>query len=185
MINKKLFRDLFGSNGDWVMGFFDKIEIAGSALESFLETCPDPTLAAWVDDQGFLLMQPRSGCDMTPLVYEKHCQEIIGRLSTHQDTRPGTFAEVLWTMINVSLKAPLTQDGYAICYYLYKELDFEYELLGHGEWEPRGSHDTAIIDEINITMKKLRQDWRKPTTTFKKWQETYRPVEPAKQLQLI
>jgi hypothetical protein len=50
--------------------------------------------------------------DVAPFIYAGHCRELLERVAAGDDTRPGTAAEILMTLRDVSLAIPLHGPGY-------------------------------------------------------------------------
>lgn len=66
----------------------------------------------------------------SPDVYRAHCKEMIARVTADNDTRPGTNAEVLCSLLATSLLAPLNESGMALADHLFANCfpDYHDEL---------------------------------------------------------
>lgn len=93
-------------------------------------------------------------------VFLSHVREILERVATGKDLRPGTRAELLTLLHSFSLKTPLTADSFL----LYKRL-FEATVgpLDAGDYNPGESYAGAIDELERIMVKKLTKKERKLT----------------------
>lgn len=62
----------------------------------------------------FSLLEPTHERMAYQPLYTAHCREILDRLATGQDTRPGTAAEVCIAMMHISLIAPLRSSAFGL-----------------------------------------------------------------------
>ena len=80
-------------------------------------------------------------------VYRAHAREILERVATGQDTRPGTAVEVIIGLLAAAERAPLSHEGFGLCARLWiaaglPDHDDFSAKLGHIEALQAGRIDT-------------------------------------------
>jgi hypothetical protein len=68
------------------------------------ERHPECAAQLW---RGFRLVIPTHALMDTEFVYRSHARELLERVAAGQDTRPGTWAEIVCICYGVSIKIPL------------------------------------------------------------------------------
>lgn len=86
-------------------GVSRQIEWAEDEIQQAMERHPSERDILY---RSFPLLNPTHKLMATEFVYRSHCQEILERLVTGADTRPGTAAEVCCLCCDMSLRAPLS-----------------------------------------------------------------------------
>jgi hypothetical protein len=101
--------------------------------------------------RSFKLMNPSEMLLRTEIVYRAHCRELIERVKTGQDTRPGTDAEMM------SQSAPLNRSAVGLQLRLFKRrLPEQFDLLGVDLAQYEG--DAWEIDEYEATLRRKLTD---------------------------
>src|SRR5690606_26724212 len=73
-------------------------------------------------------------------VYRAHAREILERVATGQDTRPGTAVEVVIGLLAAASTAPLSHEGFGLCARLW----ISAGLPEHGDFADRLDHIEAL-----------------------------------------
>lgn len=91
------------------------------------------------------------------IVYRNHCREILERAAKGLDTRPGTRAEVLIALSEMTLVTPLRQDYTILFSDLFTKV-MEKKIGG----DPGSETYPGAVDEIYSKLQKwLTAEWRK------------------------
>lgn len=98
---------LGGVGGGGIAQAFRRMEIAEQEIEEAKRRWPRRKRA--IHAAFGVLCAPRLA-SYSDAVYRAHAREIIGRVMRGEDVRPGTDAEVLATLSEASLRAPLASD---------------------------------------------------------------------------
>jgi hypothetical protein len=100
-------------------------------------------------DKAFLALRPEGGFGNAPdALYRCHCREILARIVAEVAIQPGTKAEVLWAMFQLSLLAPPTEGFSALMERLFSScLPAEAKRLG-GEGFFKEAYD-GQCDELH------------------------------------
>lgn len=102
--------------GEAITGIFRFMEIAEEEIAAAQRRWPRHADALW---DSFRLLTPTKGFrHKSEHLYRQHCREILERVTEGEDTRPGTKAEVLIGLVEVSLAVPLKPEAQ----YLYTRL---------------------------------------------------------------
>lgn len=110
---KKLAGDARGNTVFWTLS---KTSDAAEAIEA-------ASLPPGLKQRAFMLLLPTEPLFFkADTLYRAHVEEILSRLARGEDTRPGTDAECLGFMSDLSLKAPLNVSGLATTMHLFNKL---------------------------------------------------------------
>ncbi len=112
----------------------------------------------------YSLLRPTHRFMMTEFVYRSHCRELLERVATGADTRPGTAAEVCCLCANISQQVPFS----AAAAGLYLRM-WATAFPDHPLGTERGQHHEALyktrIDDLESEARhKLRVDHRALTS---------------------
>jgi hypothetical protein len=89
-------------------GIFEMMEAAEEEIAEAIDRHPMKRDIIW---NSFTILQPSEILrDLSMQVYRAHCKELLERVAIGVDTRPGTKAEVLGAISNLSTVAPLKSD---------------------------------------------------------------------------
>lgn len=134
---------------------FSLMEIAEDEISNAEFRCP-AEMWDYIYHMSFLVLRPR--IKMTPALYRGHCKQLLDRMIAGQDTRPGTYAEMLMGMAEASLKAPFNQGGYYIYFWLFDKCGFD----APAETEiPRPPWDGYLQEELPAMERKFSVNDRK------------------------
>jgi len=99
---------------------------------------------------------------LTAMVFRIHCREIVRRVIRYEDTRPGTDAEIMNALMEMSQRAPLNSDAAALYWELFREHlpDKATEIEKGADFAPRGSHRTAVAEMKHEFQRRLSDDQR-------------------------
>lgn len=119
--------------------------------------------AADLLDRALPLLRPTHPLMATPRVHQAHCRELLDRVATGADTRPGTAAEGCAVLCMTSLRAPLGIVGAGLYLRLWDLAGLpDVQAADHGRY-----HETtagSLIDEAESDLRRrLRQPWRRLT----------------------
>jgi len=147
----KSLSDLFGSKSFGIARTFEYMGVAEALLEKHgLQKHPSAFRLVFPGDPVFGKALP---------VVESHMEELLQRLLTGADTRPGTRAEVLCSLLEAALQTPLQAGGLAILEHLWPQVtgcSLPYE--GERVAEPWPGYVEETLPELQ---RKTRQEWRK------------------------
>lgn len=102
--------DLFGTA-------LEQVEWAESVIEAAIARHPDQGDLLY---HGFGLLMPTHRLMTTEFVSRSHFRELLVRLATGQDTRPGTAAEVCCACADASQVAPLTSTAAGLYFRMWE-----------------------------------------------------------------
>jgi len=88
----------------------------------------------------------------TEFVYRAHCRELLERVATGEDTRPGTTVECLLAMAEVSKRIPLNGTAAGLYFRLWARAFPEHELSDRGEY-----YEALYKESIDKTEQELRR----------------------------
>jgi hypothetical protein len=92
-------------------------------------------------------------------LYRAHVRELIARMVAGEDVRPGTKAEVLATLSEVSFAAPLPQQPYALFIRLFSEIYPQHmKAIGNPEWKKIEAWPGSTDQLLNDLTRKLRSE---------------------------
>ncbi len=152
---------LFGAAGSVVNSTFRRMDIAEQEIAAaqkhtprckvlingvFQLACPSMVLHNKSDD-----------------LYRHHVRELIDRVIAGDDTRPGTRAEVLASMVDTSLDSPLNRAGQAVYEHLFAELYGTAKLkeLGLETALAKEFGGGQVQDDIHAAQRRLADPKRK------------------------
>ncbi|GAA1025682.1 hypothetical protein GCM10009557_00550 [Virgisporangium ochraceum] len=118
-----------------------------------------PDAAAAVD-ASFRLLAPTHSLFRTEDLYRAHCVEILDRLATGDDTRPGTAAECCAVLSEVSLEVPLPTHAAGLYARMWSQAGLRPAALADMRTHYEAISATQIDDLETELRHKLRQDWR-------------------------
>jgi hypothetical protein len=90
-------------------------------------------------------------------LFRAHCIELKERALAGEDTRPGTYAEVLGALSTASLKSPLTPDGLHLMELCFQKCFPDQKATMYG----RESYPGKLDEDLDDARRALREDWRK------------------------
>lgn len=89
-------------------GIFEMMEAAEEEIAEAIDRHPKKREAIW---NSFTILRPSEIIrDLGMQIYRAHCKELLERVANGMDTRPGTEAEVLGAISNLSMATPLKSD---------------------------------------------------------------------------
>jgi hypothetical protein len=133
---------------------FDRVEIAEEEIRSVKRRFP--ARASEIHDAFAMLCPTEPLRDLSEDVFRFHCRELLERVAKGQDVRPGTTAEVLGFLADVSLSAPPTRVSTLLYQKLFGRIFPEVLgslILGTGSMVP----DLHEIEEIAALERELRE----------------------------
>jgi hypothetical protein len=145
---------------------FELMNVAEEEIERAAKLHPDAADTLW---HSFSLLRPPPGALMeqvAPFVARGYFRELLERVATGQDTRPGTAAEGCLVLRDVSLSTPLNTPAAGLYHRLWR--------LAFGSmpevWQmPGGEHyealESSLIDEFEAELRRAlarRNAWRVP-----------------------
>lgn len=136
---------------------FDAMEWAEEEITAAQQQHPEA-----VDrlNRSFLLLRPTLKLMGTEFVYRSHCREILDRVVTGQDTRPGTATECAIALSEVSQRVPLSTSAAGLYARMWKLADLPPVELTDASVHYEALEGQAIDDQEAWLRNKLRQDWR-------------------------
>jgi hypothetical protein len=107
----------------------------------------------------FALMLPATGAAAweTEFVYRAHCRELLERVAAGEDTRPGTTAEAVLAISEVSKKIPLTGTAAGLYFRMWSRAFPGHELTDRGE-----HYEALYKDAIDKAEGDIRQKLNLP-----------------------
>jgi hypothetical protein len=138
----------------------DPFTLMGLAEEEIEQAIAEHPEAADLLFHSFALLRPTSDSMRTEFVYRGHVREILARVVTGQDTRPGTAAEACLALCDISLKAPLNTAAAGLYTRMWQLAFADVHPM------PNGQHYEALVgaemDEFEAaTRSTTRQAWRR------------------------
>ncbi|MFC4005542.1 hypothetical protein ACFS2C_23235 [Prauserella oleivorans] len=134
-------------------GVSRQIEWAEDEIQQAMERHPSERDILY---HSFPLLNPTHKLMATEFVYRSHCQEILERLVTGADTRPGTAAEVCCLCCDMSLRAPLSSPAAGLYLRMWTAAFPDHPMFA----EPSQHHEAlegSTIDDLERTVRrKLR-----------------------------
>jgi len=109
-------RAVLGELGSVVSQTFDRMEIAEEEIRAanVARGRSPGDKDSRVHRSFRILCPPECMLGKSSEVYRAHARELLGRVATRKDTQPGTLAECLCAVLDMSLKAPLTSSYGAV-----------------------------------------------------------------------
>jgi len=92
-------------------------------------------------------------------LYRAHVRELLARALAGEDMRPGTYAEMLGSLSNASLKSPLHSSGLFVMEHCF-EMCFQGTKLTRSKLGGE-AYPGELDENIREARHMLRQDWRK------------------------
>lgn len=89
----------------WLRAPLNQLVWAEEEIEAAQKRHPDAVLK--ISDSFMLLQSTHVMMDKTEFVYRAHVRELLDRVATGEDTRPGTWTEIVCACHEVSLTMPL------------------------------------------------------------------------------
>lgn len=136
---------------DLTEGTLEQVKWAESEIDAAMVRHPDQRDLSY---HGFGLLNPTHRLMATEMVARAHYRELLARLATGQDTRPGTAAEVCCTCCEASAVAPLTSTAAGLYFRMwasaFPEMPPASDHLQHYE-----ALEGSAIDDLEATS---RQD---------------------------
>jgi hypothetical protein len=108
----------------------------------------------------FVLLRPTHPLLRNEIVYRPHCRELLDRVGTGDDTRPGTAAECCVALSQVSLRAPLRSSAVGLYARMWRLAGLPPAPLTDGIEHYEAIHRAAIDDHEASLRRTLRQPWR-------------------------
>lgn len=102
-----------------LLELFEFTDIAEEVIKEMQEKYPDKHKEIWNSFRHLLPSATLRGVPR-PLLYRKHCEEIISRIVNGGNPNPGTRAEMLAALHQTSLQAPLNNDHAYVYQHLFK-----------------------------------------------------------------
>lgn len=100
---------------------FEQLAWAEEELKQARKRYPRSDDLLW---HAFSLVQPTHERMETEFVYRSHCRELLVRVTKGEDTRPGTWAEIVSACSEASGIAPMTEAGYGTYARAWKAAEF-------------------------------------------------------------
>ena len=143
---RDLMRELFGADFEVIDGAFNCMEIAERIIVEETEKL-DEEISSRVSRQAFGVMcPPESFRGKAAFLYESHARELVRRVITHEDTRPGTAAECLVAMLYTAERTPLNQGGQVVTERLFAIVSGQSsETATVEKWPGQAEEDLAAI----------------------------------------
>lgn len=108
----------------------------------------------------FGLLRPTHPLLRNEMVYRSHCRELLDRVSTAEDTRPGTAAECCVALSEVSLRAPLRSSAAGLYARMWRLAALPPAPMTDGLEHYEAIHGAVIDDHEASLRRHLRQPWR-------------------------
>lgn len=125
-------------------------------IEKFSRAHPEHADRLW---HSFTLIRPTLDLMGSEIVYRAHCTEIIERVISGEDTRPGTSAECCIACCETSQLAPLTTAATGLYFRVWAKAGLP--PIDEHTREHYEAIKAEVIDEHERHLRrKLAQDWR-------------------------
>ena len=142
-----------------VQNTFKFIEIAEQEIERAQRRHPEQASQL---HRTFSFIRPDHFINYHPTIYRHHCRELLERIATGADTRPGTLAEAAIAIMQVTLATPVQRDVAILYGRLFKcFFPEQYETL---RYFPTEESYPGRCDEILATL------LRKLTAPRRRWE---------------
>lgn len=149
-----------GGNSFWntIRNTFELIEVAEAEIDRAKEQHPAQAEAL---HRAFSLLRPHLvGSYQNHELYRHHCRELLARVVKGQDTRPGTQAEGLVALNEVSLQTPIIHDAAAAYAQLFQAI-FPHRTDIVAALPAQERYPGRVAEIIGELSRKLTQDWRR------------------------
>lgn len=130
---------------------FDLMETAEEEIAAAMRRHPEK--AEQLNAAFHLLCPPDLLCEAPELLYGFHAGELLERVASGADTRPGTDAECLWALCQLSLRAPLQHD-WCVAYFRLFERLFPRQALDIAGGHLQQETYAGAVDEILQTLRR-------------------------------
>ena len=101
----------------------------------------------------FLLLTPTDALMGTEFVYRSHCRELLRRVLSGEDTRPGTAAEVCCALSAASTVAPFTSPASGLYFRMWAQAFPEQPNFGADRLEHHEALEASVIDDLETTLR--------------------------------
>ncbi|MBG0568803.1 hypothetical protein [Actinoplanes aureus] len=137
---------------------FQAMELAEEEITKAVRTYPHAEAHI---QKSFTLLRP---ADLDLLrstdVYRAHCRELLHRVATGADTRPGTAAECCLALAEISRRVPLNTSAAGLYARMWKQAGLPQAPLADAA-EHYEAITATTIDEFEAQLRsKLAQPWR-------------------------
>lgn len=148
-------REFFGERvAGAIEGVFSRMELAEEEIEAAKRR--HPRLAGRIH-QAFLHLCPTPALSSAgEKAFRAHCRELLERVAAGEDLRPGTAAEVLSILSELSLAAPLDRIGTLLFVKLFASLFPEAAATMHRYDEPPQAdrYEKERVAELEVSLRR-------------------------------
>ncbi|MBO0884714.1 MAG: hypothetical protein J2P17_31155 [Mycobacterium sp.] len=143
---------------DMLSGAFALLDAGEEEIERAQKRHPEKANEIW---HAFSILVPSDAMQsMAEFVFRSHCRELLERIVTGADTRPGTAAEVCATLCAASQVAPLTGTAAGLYHRMWAQAFPDMEQFSDQTEHYEALHGSHIDDLERETRRKLRQSDR-------------------------
>ncbi|NYH77174.1 hypothetical protein FHR84_000488 [Actinopolyspora biskrensis] len=103
----------------------------------------------------FTLLRPTSERMNTEFVYRGHCRELLDRVATGKDTRPGTAAEIVIALCGVAMATPINTAAEGLVFRMWATAFPEQSEIDTNRQHRERLHGARIDDAESLMRTKL------------------------------